>query len=65
MFRVPSRPASRLTTIDGSYPWLSNTEFTPSPNDFEREFDSKVESEQRQEMDSMCKNGINVVWWIT
>lgn len=65
MFRVPSRPTSRFAAFDGSNPWLSDTEFTPSPNDFEREFDPEIESEQGQEMDSMCKNGVNVVWWIT
>ena len=65
MFRVPSRPASGFAASNGSNPWLSDTEFAPGPDDFEREFDSKIKSEQRQEMDSVCNNGVNVVWWVT
>jgi len=65
VFRVPSRPTSNFAASDGSNPRLSNTEFAPGPDDFEREFDSKIKSEQRQEMDSVCNNGVYVVRWVT
>ena len=58
-------PTAIFSPSDRADGRLANAELSPRPGYLKRQLHAKVESKQREKVDRMCNDGIDVIWRVS
>jgi hypothetical protein len=63
MFGGPLSPSTRVRAFDSTDERFPYSKLVTRPNDLEGKLDAEVKREEREEVDRVCYNGVDVVRW--